>query len=567
MRTNLPVSQREHQIDAGATLLSTTDLQSRVCYANAAFVQASGFDRAELMGEPHNLVRHPDMPRQAFADMWATLKSGQSWSALVKNRRRDGDHYWVRANATPVLRGEQVVGYMSVRTRPGAEEVAAAESLYQRFRQGRAGRLAFRQGLVVRTGVLALGSALQTLSLRWRINLPLLILWPLLLLAVMASGVPHATLLLWCAGSSISLLAYGLWLERQITRPLQLILGQARRVAAGQVTVPLQLNRIDEVGMLLRAVNQSGLNLRSLVDDVSLQATGVLHASKAVAEGHHTLRSRTEEAAASLEQTAAAVAEITANIQHNAANVRASATLAGSAVQAAHAGDKVVGQVATTMAQIAEASAHIGSIIGTVEGIAFQTNLLALNAAVEAARAGVQGRGFAVVAAEVRALAQRSAAAAKEIKTLVGQSEARVSDGAHLVESASATMQSIVVQVQQVAELMAQSSLATASQAGVLTEINTAIRQLDTMTQQNAVLVEQGSAAADGLKQRAGELAEAVNVFRSHPVAAPAANVSAPSAGRSGGTTGAQRASLTLVSDGSPPPGRRSAPMATVTGT
>ncbi len=517
MRTNLPVTQREHLIDASATLLSTTDLQSRVCYANAAFVEASGFDRAELMGEPHNLVRHPDMPSQAFADMWATLKSGQSWTALVKNRRRNGDHYWVRANATPVVRGEQVVGYMSVRTRPHAEEVAAAESLYQRFREGRAKRYVFRQGLVVRTGLLAVGSMLQTLSLRWRLNLPLLALWAGASWAAPAAGLTEAAWPLFAGGTGLALLAYGLWLERQITRPLQMVLGQARRVAAGQATEPLQLQRIDAIGMLLRAVNQSGLNLRSLVDDVSLQASGVQHACKAIAEGNHALSGRTEEAAASLEQTAAALAEITGTIHDNAATVQAAATLANTAAQAAHEGGQVVGQVAGTMAQIAQASGHIGDIIGTVEGIAFQTNLLALNAAVEAARAGAQGRGFAVVAGEVRALAQRSTAAAKEIKTLVAQSEARVQAGERLVNAASTTMSAIVEQVHQLAALMERSSTANAGQAGVLTEINTAVRQLDTMTQQNALLVEQGSAAADELAHRAHGLVEAVNVFRNQP--------------------------------------------------
>lgn len=517
MRTNLPVTQREHVIDASATLLSTTDLQSRVCYANAAFVEASGFARAELMGEPHNLVRHPDMPPQAFADMWATLQSGQSWTALVKNRRRNGDHYWVRANATPVVRGEQVVGYMSVRTRPQAEEVAAAESLYQRFREGRAKRYVFRQGLVVRTGLLAVGSLLQTLSLRWRLNLPLVALWAGALWAAPAAGLPEAAWPIFAVGTGLALLAYTLWLERQITRPLHMVLAQARRVAAGQATEPLQLQRIDAIGMLLRAVNQSGLNLRSLVDDVSLQASGVQHASKAIAEGNHALSGRTEEAAASLEQTAAALAEITGTIQDNAATVRAAAKLATTAARAAQEGGRVVGQVAGTMAQIAQASGHIGDIIGTVEGIAFQTNLLALNAAVEAARAGAQGRGFAVVAGEVRALAQRSSSAAKEIKTLVAQSETRVQAGERLVDAASAAMGTIVAQVHQVAALMERSSAANASQAGVLTEINTAIRQLDTMTQQNALLVEHGSAAADELERRAQGLVEAVNVFRNQP--------------------------------------------------
>jgi aerotaxis receptor len=137
MRINLPISGREHPIDEGATLLSATDLDSRIRYANAAFIDASGFDRDELLGETHNMVRHPHMPAAAFADMWATLRSGYTWSALVKNRRRDGDHYWVRANATAVVRDEKIAGYLSVRTRPTRDEVAAAESIYRRFQDGK----------------------------------------------------------------------------------------------------------------------------------------------------------------------------------------------------------------------------------------------------------------------------------------------------------------------------------------------------------------------------------------------------------------------------------------------
>ncbi|MBW8831677.1 MAG: PAS domain-containing protein [Burkholderiales bacterium] len=148
MRSNLPVTQREYDFPADATLMSTTDTQSHINYANAAFVSVSGFERSEIMGQPHNMVRHPDMPTQAFGDMWSTLKAGKSWTALVKNRRKNGDHYWVRANATPIIRGGQVTGYMSVRTKPSRDEIAGAEALYREFRENRAGNKAFHQGLI-----------------------------------------------------------------------------------------------------------------------------------------------------------------------------------------------------------------------------------------------------------------------------------------------------------------------------------------------------------------------------------------------------------------------------------
>ena len=185
MRQNLPVTQREFDFPADATLMSSTDTSSHITYANEAFIQVSGFERDEILGSPHNMVRHPDMPREAFADMWETLKSGQSWTALVKNRRKDGDHYWVRANATPVVRGGKMVGYMSVRTKPSPLEVQQAEALYRDFREGRAGGRAFHRGLVVHKGLMAWRSIGQTLPIRWRLALPLV------LVALLALATAH----------------------------------------------------------------------------------------------------------------------------------------------------------------------------------------------------------------------------------------------------------------------------------------------------------------------------------------------------------------------------------------
>jgi aerotaxis receptor len=174
MRNNLPVTQREYQFPASETLLSTTDTDSRITYANAAIIRTSGFSIEEIGGQPHNMVRHPDMPVEAFADMWNSLKEGQSWRALVKNRRRDGDHYCVCANASPMRRNGQVVGYLSVRTQPARPEVEAAEALYRRFKEGRAAGLAFHRALIVRTGLMRWSSALQHLPAAWRVRLPML---------------------------------------------------------------------------------------------------------------------------------------------------------------------------------------------------------------------------------------------------------------------------------------------------------------------------------------------------------------------------------------------------------
>ena len=177
MRQNLPVTQKELDYDSHTTLMSVTDTQSHIVYANDAFISLSGFAAEALQGQPHNIVRHPDMPGEAFADMWATLKAGKSWTGLVKNRRQDGDHYWVRANATPIMRNGACTGYISVRTKPERSEVHVAERLYAAFRAGRAGARRLHQGLVVRTGLWAWTSLLQRISVAMRIHLGLALVW------------------------------------------------------------------------------------------------------------------------------------------------------------------------------------------------------------------------------------------------------------------------------------------------------------------------------------------------------------------------------------------------------
>jgi len=513
MKTNLPVTQREFEFPADATLMSTTDTQSHISYANAAFIAVSGFDREEIMGQPHNLVRHPDMPTQAFADMWATLKAGQSWTALVKNRRKNGDHYWVRANAAPVVRGGKVTGYMSVRTKPSRAEISAAERLYADFRENRAGNRAFHKGLIVRTGLMGWTSALQTMSVAGRIRWALFALFALTLAGVAGLGVQGTTLGGFTAASLLLTWLTSMWLEGQIAKPLQAVQHQAQCVASGQAGEQIALNRVDEIGMIMRAVNQSGLNLRSLVDDVASQVNGLSNASTEIANGNMDLSSRTEQTASSLEQTAASMEQMTATVKNNADTAQQAAQLAGSASEAAARGGSVVGEVVGTMNDITSSSKKISDIIGVIDGIAFQTNILALNAAVEAARAGEQGRGFAVVAGEVRSLAQRSAAAAKEIKGLISDSVEKVETGAHLVERAGQAMGEIVNQVNRVNDLISEISAATREQSSGIGQVNIAVTQLDQMTQQNAALVEESAAAADSLKKQAGVLVDAVNVF------------------------------------------------------
>jgi len=493
--------------------MSTTDTASNISYANAAFVRTSGYSLEELVGEPHNLVRHPDMPVEAFADMWRSLKLGQSWTALVKNRRKNGDHYWVRANAAPMRRNGQVVGYLSVRTKPSRDEIDATANLYRRFSERKATGLAFHCGLVVRTGVLSWLSALQVLPAAWRVRLPLLAVAASAGAGLFLSGLGGVALAGLGATLGLGLLLADWFIEAQITSPLSAIQEVALQVASGEAGKDLSFNRCDEVGMIARAINQAGLNLQSLVADVHEQVSGVQVASQEIAAANNDLSSRTEQTASSLEQTAAAMEQQTASVRQNSDTAQLASELASTATSVATKGGAAVAGVVSTMALISNSSRKIADIISVIDGIAFQTNILALNAAVEAARAGEQGRGFAVVASEVRSLAGRSAAAAKEIKGLIEDSVSKVDTGTKLVADAGQTMTEVVAQVQRVNDLIVEITAASKEQSVGIAQVGQAVSQLDEMTQQNAAMVEQSSAAATSMAEQARRLMDAVKVF------------------------------------------------------
>jgi len=303
-------------------------------------------------------------------------------------------------------------------------------------------------------------------------------------------------------------------LRNHVARPLGAILKQAQAVAAGQSTENINLDRVDEIGLILRAVNQAGLNLRSLVDDVSEQVDGLGTASSEIAQGNADLSVRTEQAASSLQETAASIEQMTSTLGQNAGTARQTTLVAGEATQAASRGRDAVTEVVETMRLISGSSSRIAEIIGVIDGIAFQTNILALNAAVEAARAGEQGRGFAVVAAEVRSLASRSSEAAKEIKALIASSVDSVEKGSAVAENAGRSITELVEQVDRVSGLIAEIGASQIEQSAGLSQVNIAISQLDQVTQQNAALVEQSAAASESMKQQSARLVEAVKVYR-----------------------------------------------------
>lgn len=734
-----PVTGVEVDFLDGETIVSSTDPQGRITYVNGYFIEISGYSEAELVGQPHRMIRHPDMPAAAFADMWATLKKGRPWVGMVKNRCKNGDHYWVEANVSPIYDAKgQLEGYVSVRRKPTRVQVAEAERLYREIREGRLKRFEIENGVVHPPSVARAFNPLWRLSLTFRLYLLALfgigasgaLLW------LQAKGAGAGTLagLLAAAGAFAAYSAW--WLSRDVVGRLSRAKSLFNEIAAEKHDGAVDISRSDEVGSVLLGlkalqvrlefstqrlrreaaasarINQAldmaatnimvadrrfnivfanravlgtfrkheariataipgfradaiigssidrfhkdpshqrsklaglkaphhgrvemsglifdlvvtpafghaglligyvvewkdrteeiaierevqdvvdaasrgelghridtaskegyvrqlgdGINrVLAIFEDVtaSLQAfmaalargdlrvrmerryagafaqmandanrtveeladivgriqeaVGVFRTvSSELASGNSDLQMRTEQQAASLEETASSMEELTATVQQNAENARTARTLSEGVGRIAEDGGQVAQQAVEAMRQVAEASRKIEDIITVIDGIAFQTNILALNAAVEAARAGEQGRGFAVVASEVRALAQRSAASAKEIKGLIADSTHAVQGGADKVGQAGEAIRTLVVEVGKMGGLVAEISAASEEQAIGIGTVNQTVSQLDTATQQNAALVEEASASARALEDQSNQLAEAVASFR-----------------------------------------------------
>jgi len=523
MRHNLPIVDREFHFPDAQTLVSITDLQGRILYCNPAFIDVSGYSRDELLGQPHNLIRHPDMPEEAFRDMWETIASGRPWSGAVKNRRKDGSYYWVMANVTPILEGGACTGYMSVRIHPSRETVRAAQALYEvmreESRQGvlhhrlSGGRLRARglggllerwvhPGMETRLGLVAAASAAASFAAGLAVSL-----------AADGAG-PGAAATAIGALSAAAVAALATWRLRMLAmRPIEQVMQLCNRMAAGQLGERLP----DDAGLpeeLAAAFNQLNVNLVSVVGDARAETEKMRLSTMEIAADNRDLSARTESQAASLEETAASMEQITGAVRQSVDSARQAAQLAAQASEVTRNGSRAVGTVVDTMRQIDESSRRIGEIIEVIDGIAFQTNILSLNAAVEAARAGPQGRGFAVVASEVRALAQRTASAAKEVRALIEESGRTVQAGTRHADLARGTIDQALGSVTQVAGFIQQISQGAQEQLVGISQVNEAVGQLDAITQSNASLVQHVAASAVSLQVQAETVAASVRVFK-----------------------------------------------------
>ncbi|MYM91270.1 PAS domain-containing protein [Rugamonas sp. FT82W] len=518
MRNNQPVSNREVEVLDDQAIVSKTDLNGNIVYVNPYFTQVSGFSEAELLGSPQNIVRHPDMPAEAFADLWSSIQGGTPWTGIVKNRCKNGDHYWVRANITPIRESGKTTGYMSVRVKAERHQIEKAEQAYRAIRAGGKHGLRIKNGQLIRTGAGSLLSRLGHVSLAMRI-------WLATSVVNVLQVIVCAAALMGGGGNSYGIFAATfvgllinvfLWytLRVSVLQPLGRALQGARSIAAGDLSCSFETESTDEVGQLVRALQQMNSNLIATIRDVRNNVETMAVATRQIAAGNADLSGRTEAQAASLEETASSVEQFSSTVKQNADNSAQANELAQNASNVAVQGGEIVADVIATMDEINSSSRKIVDIIGLIEGIAFQTNILALNAAVEAARAGEQGRGFAVVAGEVRNLAQRSATAAKDIKNLIDVSVGKVSAGMVQVDRAGATMKEVVASVQQVTAIMHEISVASHEQSIGVDQVNSAIAHMDKVTQQNAALVEEAAAATASLAMEAGGLIQAVSLFK-----------------------------------------------------
>lgn len=523
MRNNGYVSQVNYPINKEDFLISRTDAHGYITYANPRFIEVSGFESVELINEPHNVVRHPDMPPEVYRDMWATLKEGSSWQGYVKNRRKNGDHYWVHANVVPIVEKGELQGYASLRSYADEEKTRYFENIYRQMRENNCPYYV-KNGQLKRRGLLGKLPRLSIESVRSRIVVATLISMALVMAGIVLGS--YLNLPLWQAGVSgfglaTLLLIINTLLLGSLPRSLNTLKNIALQLAAGNLNAAIPAVKRHTLRPTLDGLQLMRRSLLSMASDIQCNMNVISPVVDEIVNNNSNMADRLEQQASAVQQTAASMEEISSTVRQSASNAQLASQAADSNLHEVDNATRLTDELTHVMEDLTTKSERMRVMVQTIDAIAFQTNILALNASVEAARAGEHGRGFAVVAQEVRKLSNQTAEAAKEVQRMIeGANQSVLESAMYTRETRAATMK-IRAASQKVNNLMEEISRAANEQSDGVGQVGLAIAEIDSTTQASASDMESYQRVADALRGEALSLSNSVNAFRtsqaSHP--------------------------------------------------
>lgn len=518
MSTYESLTAAEYPFPPGQTLVSTTDRHGTITYANQAFIEVSGFHEHELIGAPHKLIRHAEMPKEIFRDMWATISTGEPWSGVLKNRRKDGSFYWVTSCVTPLMCGQDITGYMSIRTQPSRPAIAKAEQLYQTMlSQQYEGtvRIGIRNGYVTHIGV---GGAIRALGRAMKPGAPAIASSLTGLGAYCATlfgpGEIIPEMVTVAAFSAACYVIIKTYEHIAWHKPLLALAGFAKRVCAGQVKAQVDLpTKYTRVGAMQAPLATLNVILLSLIQDSRTECTSMLSDTQKLRTLSERMADRATSQATRIEQTAASMEELSATVAQTAGAAQHATVLTRTVQASAAEGANSVKEINTCLDKLNEAGLRIRGITDLIEGIAFQTNILALNAAIEAARAGEHGRGFSVVATEVRTLAKRTNEASKEIQTLIDAMAATAQASYTQTQKAHTQLDGAMQQLNQVTTLISEIGHASAEQTKGLALVHTAVTEMDQLVHGSAQLSNQVHVYAERIHGEGERVLRSIQTF------------------------------------------------------